>query len=66
MFQKIVFSHLVHKAFRKAGQPKQAMKLLHQLLNSAIEEQRFHETAKHYWLLASECLKMGDNVFFYV
>eukprot|EP00494_Astrolonche_serrata_P027748 UN28012 len=49
------------QAFRKAGQPKEAIKLLEQLLNSAIDEKRYQKTAKYFWLLSYECLKLVSD-----
>ena len=53
----------VIEAFRRAGKPEEGMRLLRQLLESGISEKRYHETAKHFWLLATEKLNSADVSF---
>jgi pentatricopeptide repeat protein len=53
------------KAFREAGQPEEGMRLLRQLLDSGISEKRYHETTKHFWLLATERLNSNKVKFFF-
>jgi len=48
-------------AFRLAGQPEEAINLLRQLLRTEIHEKRYHDVAKHYWLLAVERVKMAEG-----
>jgi len=45
-------------AYRKAGLPNQALKILQQLTRNAVVERRLQDAAYYSWLLASENLKM--------
>ena len=46
------------EAYRKAGLPNQALKILQQLTRNAVVERRLQDAAYFSWLLAAENLKM--------
>lgn len=46
------------KAYLKAGRIKDANRLLKQLSNSAIEEERFLDASYFYWLLSKQYLDL--------
>ncbi len=45
-------------AFKKAGHPEEAVKVLESLTHNAIIENRFDDGGYYFWLLATEYLKM--------
>ncbi|KAB0796579.1 hypothetical protein PPYR_10640 [Photinus pyralis] len=51
------------KAFYLAGLPDEAFKVLQQLTENAVTENRFQDAGYYYWILAEQCLDLsrGDN-----
>jgi len=50
-------------AFKKAQQPEKSMKMLKQLAQSSLIEQRFEDAAYYLWLLSEEVLGMVNTPF---
>jgi len=46
----------LYSAYLKAGRTKEANRLLKQLSNTAIAEERYLDASYFYWLLAKQCL----------
>ncbi|XP_072928707.1 intraflagellar transport protein 122 homolog isoform X3 [Hemitrygon akajei] len=47
------------KAFHKAGQQDEAVKVLEQLTHNAVLESRFNDAAYYYWMLSMQCLDIA-------
>uniref|UniRef100_A0A146KPJ0 Intraflagellar transport protein 122 homolog n=3 Tax=Lygus hesperus TaxID=30085 RepID=A0A146KPJ0_LYGHE len=46
------------KAYHKAGHPEEAFRVIRQLTENAITENRFNDASYYYWLLANQALQM--------
>ncbi|KAM8758929.1 intraflagellar transport protein 122 homolog isoform 3-T3 [Rhynchonycteris naso] len=49
------------KAFHKAGRQKEAVRVLEQLTDNAVEESRFNDAAYYYWMLSMQCLDIAQD-----
>ncbi|BES91638.1 Intraflagellar transport 122 homolog (Chlamydomonas) [Nesidiocoris tenuis] len=49
------------KAYHKAGHPEEAFRVIRQLTENAITENRFNDASYYYWLLANQALQMANN-----
>ncbi|XP_068600570.1 intraflagellar transport protein 122 homolog [Brachionichthys hirsutus] len=47
------------KAFHRAGQQKEAVKVLEQLTHNAAVENRFDDAGYYYWMLSMQCLDIA-------
>ncbi|XP_065343413.1 intraflagellar transport protein 122 homolog [Cloeon dipterum] len=50
---------LAQKAFHKAGRPQEALKVLQQLTDNAINEKRFDDAGYYNWVLSMQYLDMA-------
>lgn len=46
-------------AFHKAGKISEAIKVLNQLTNNAINEHRFNDASYYSWILSMQCLDLA-------
>lgn len=46
-------------AFHKAGQQNEAVKVLEQLTQNAVVENRFNDAGYYYWMLSMQCLDIA-------
>ncbi|RWS21703.1 intraflagellar transport protein 122-like protein, partial [Leptotrombidium deliense] len=49
------------QAFHKAGKVNEALRVLLQLTNNAINERRFNDAAYYNWILSMQCLDQGNE-----
>nr|KAF6335234.1 intraflagellar transport 122 [Pipistrellus kuhlii] len=49
------------KAFHKAGRQGEAVRVLEQLSNNAVVENRFNDAAYYYWMLSMQCLNIAQD-----
>ncbi|XP_059519635.1 intraflagellar transport protein 122 homolog isoform X3 [Myotis daubentonii] len=49
------------KAFHKAGRQGEAVRVLEQLSNNAVVENRFNDAAYYYWMLSMQCLNIAQE-----
>ncbi|XP_022909973.2 intraflagellar transport protein 122 homolog [Onthophagus taurus] len=49
------------KAFYKAGQPDEAFRVLQQLTENAVVENRFQDAGYYYWILSRQCLELAQE-----
>ncbi|KAL7398827.1 hypothetical protein ABVT39_015828 [Epinephelus coioides] len=47
------------KAFHKAGRQNEAVKVLEQLTQNAVVENRFNDAGYYYWMLSMQCLDIA-------
>ncbi|XP_061625468.1 intraflagellar transport protein 122 homolog isoform X4 [Phyllopteryx taeniolatus] len=47
------------KAFHKAGQQNEAVRVLEQLTQNAVVERRFDDAGYYYWMLSMQCLDIA-------
>lgn len=57
------FSFFNPSAFHKAGRQNEAVKVLEQLTQNAVVENRFNDAGYYYWMLSMQCLDIarGDE-----
>lgn len=48
-------------AYHKAGQQVEAMKVLRQLTENAIQESRFNDAAYYHWMLSMQYLEQAQG-----
>lgn len=58
LFMKF-FLLLLLLAFHKAGQQNEAVKVLEQLTQNAVVENRFNDAGYYYWMLSMQCLDIA-------
>lgn len=63
MCSKDIFFFFNPSAFHKAGQQNKAVKVLEQLTQNAVVENRFNDAGYYYWMLSMQCLDIarGDE-----
>uniref|UniRef100_A0A672ZME1 Intraflagellar transport protein 122 homolog n=1 Tax=Sphaeramia orbicularis TaxID=375764 RepID=A0A672ZME1_9TELE len=49
------------KSFHKAGQQKEAVKVLEQLTHNAVVENRFNDAGYYYWMVSMQCLDIARD-----
>uniref|UniRef100_A0A8D0AK12 Intraflagellar transport protein 122 homolog n=1 Tax=Sander lucioperca TaxID=283035 RepID=A0A8D0AK12_SANLU len=49
------------KAFHKAGRQNEAVKVLEQLTQNAVVENRFNDAGYYYWMLSMQCLDIARD-----
>ena len=48
-------------AFHEAGKINEALQVLEQLTENAVNESRFDDAGYYYWLLSMQCLDLAAN-----
>lgn len=48
-------------AFHKAGLQNEAVKVLEQLTQNAVVENRFNDAGYYYWMLSMQCLDIAKG-----
>ncbi|KAJ8046678.1 hypothetical protein HOLleu_05441 [Holothuria leucospilota] len=49
------------KAFHKAGQQSEAVRVLEQLTHNAVMESRFNDAGYYFWMLSMQCLEIAGK-----
>lgn len=50
-------------AFHKAGKPEEAFRVLEELTENAVNENRFDDAGYYYWMLSMQCLDLAAQWF---
>ena len=54
---------LVNAAFHQAGMQDEAVRVLEQLTQNAVVENRFNDAGYYYWKLSMQCLELAAGLF---
>jgi len=50
-------------AFHKAGRTADALRVMEQLTENAVNESRFNDAGYYYWMISMQCLDIAEGGF---